>query len=1635
MNIKKISVKMIVSIMVFIAAVVIANNANAVITIEDSAPGTKISLTSGGHTDPWTGMWELLPQNVTRETPVGATFCMQKHQALRFTPKQAIALNGYKTETIIAHSELHTYHGTDVPATYARANVENNIKNELTSKLTDVGWGAAEVGTGDLARYGISDYDYTSENVSGNVVAVSKAYSKSPKYVGQGAEVAKNSYISYILSSGSYFHPINRFGLRKGNYAGTYSDTASGEGNAFLIQDSIWASHFNLAASNGINYMRTKPDVAVNLVKEAEDYEAYTAKLNNYKAEFVKTDAKVIANRTNNTYTVGPFKIEYPDDTRFSFIQEIYLIDENGNRIDAGNLKFHTQSGKEYPLNNDTFFIEIPGSVGDKYDRINVKADFAYLSLTYAEYERYKGTGDIGQILGIIETETDQHEYKDPVEHSAEYDSEGNKTKDAWTEHFYCTRYHLTGKFEEKIVGHYDPQSLMAVITVKRQWVEDYSKTYADKELIDLTTELGGYVWVDQAGGKEGVINGTYDTTEKRVPNIVVKLYTENGKFIKDTKTNEKGEYKFTKLNALKKYYVTFTYNGQYYEPTYYTSPYDKNNGWGKGNWQTNSNATDVESERKAFNERFAVIGSSPDNYNYNGSKQTFTKMELLGYSLNEKGEYVKTGKATIDEFGNLIDSSNGKMAQYVSDSSMTAHTGFNKDYDYYPTPDIFLIDNKPVVKNTYGSLYNMKSEANKIAIIFPDAYYINLGLHPRQEVDVAVNKDVEKVTVEINNKVREYKYDTLNTTRCNHCGYVGPSDSFKRGIEEDFIFHTRCPKCNSEDIAPNWDIQVRLSDGYYDTKYSRTLYKEDYAYKVRDYGEDFAKYGVSEDDELQVYVTYKIAVSNQSMTIKTRIDELVDYYDNDYELDANRSYIEINGKKYDIKFSKESVCGNNSDKISGLNKVYIRGIGKADADSGIYLDAGEYAYFFVTFRVLKDNNGYIRLDEDLNTGKVFEGKENIVELNGYSTRYNKGTKIPNVYDGKDGRPNGIQDDVTSAGIVDINSNPGNQTSRTDIRENDADKAPRIRIILNKEDQGRIVEGSIWEDLRNTEIAAALVADGKMDEKEERIDGVTVQLVELMDNPADDDHREFVWKTVSSGTRIVTPIINYRDIIKDYDLGEDSTGKYAFKSFIPGNYVIRFIYGDKVETVLPSSLGGSNTKSYNGQDYKSTSYQKGIQQVGTYEWREKDIYVNGDKIQGKLITEVPTFKVDYSNNETVKVPLRTNGNWNPINADNQVGYYYNDEEAKKLSNISDAKDIESRRNEVIDYSDDNVVNKIAEVLASHKEDNELTAEERNALVKDLIANTWMKAETGLMNIEIEYGESDKQPNTYRIENVNFGLEERPKADLEIQKQVSNVKVTLANGAILFDTNKQAQNVLWTDKLIQLTMDEEIMHGAKVTLDYDITVTNKGEVDYDDRSFYYIGVPSNGAKVVTTTPDIVLDYVANNLQFDASQNRVWKTVSRDEIKKNELVKKSLIDNKLITRNTIIETDAFAKELAPTKYKTDINSEAQNSTTVPLMLSQLITSENSTNDLTFRNLVEIVKTSNTVGRRDDNSIVGNQDPTEKILGEDHENDADESQVVKILPPFGSTPKAAVIAATILISIVIIGTGIIFIKKKVL
>lgn len=215
-----------------------------------------------------------------------------------------------------------------------------------------------------------------------------------------------------------------------------------------------------------------------------------------------------------------------------------------------------------------------------------------------------------------------------------------------------------------------------------------------------------------------------------------------------------------------------------------------------------------------------------------------------------------------------------------------------------------------------------------------------------------------------------------------------------------------------------------------------------------------------------------------------------------------------------------------------------------------------------------------------------------------------------------------------------------------------------------------------------------------------------------------------------------------------------------------------------------------------------------------------------------------------------------------------------------------------------------------------------------------------------------------------------------------------------------------------------------MHGATIQISYQLTVTNVGETDYTGQDFYYKGAGASEDNKVTTTANIVLDYVANNLQYRETDNENWEIVSAENLTNNDDSKLNdrLVNNSLTEQinqfNTIIQTTGLNANLKPGEE-----------TSKELLLSQLITSQNTQDDKSYDNITEIVQTSNTAGRRMAYSIVGNQDPTTTPT----EVDSAMSEKVMILPPFG-VMTYIIYAGIAIAAIAILAVGIVVIKKKV-
>lgn len=919
------------------------------------------------------------------------------------------------------------------------------------------------------------------------------------------------------------------------------------------------------------------------------------------------------------------------------------------------------------------------------------------------------------------------------------------------------------------------------------------------------------------------------------------------------------------------------------------------------------------------WNNSSKVVENINDRRNFNNK---------FGIITNKTNSYTRNelvSKGVIDRFGNVMQNNYHDETGYANECIISAYTGHNQNDIFYQ--DLY------VTENTRADLgFNN----------YDFTQYINLGLIDRQEADIAITEDIFSVTATINGKREDYSYN-------NKWSYKTTSI---------------------------YEIDERVSRGYYTNNYTREIYKSDYDYTGQ--------------NPLDIYVTYQLAVKNQSDEIAIVANEIVNYYDEDYSFyDIYLGYDNGNRVNVDNLFEVgETSKYSETKNIPGYKNLYIR-----NEENKIKITAGGECYIYVTFKVNRD--------EHL---KIEHAKASVVELNAYSTYYYV-DNAPNK-----NNPNTQKDYEVGeiAGIIDIDSVPGNvNTSKISTTnketmlsgkssnelkneykmEDDTDFAPSLKIAY--EFQGQILErkvqGTVWEENRDKTVDYSQIGNGTLDENENKIEGVTVELVKVSNNE----------------------VVN--------SCKSDENGAYVINGFIPDEYYVRFVYGKD---------GGK----YNGQDYKSTIYHQ-----------------DGFDIQN------PDTNNRYNLKEANDTTLR-------------------ESDARDLNGDTGIIGTRQYVNNYCNNQGNGVTNKLATMLSE-----EASEEFKN--------NVYMTAKSGLIDIQVEYDRTESKTSTigsnnigngnydlsgfYKLENLDFGLVERPKSQLELTVELANVKVILSNGQILFDASGQATNVMWIAKdkntsyyegnfmkiptvrtynngQIVVTMDKEIMHGATVQLTYKFAIKNIGEVDYYDTKFYYLGVEDRpytsstvniaDTNIVTTSANTVISYVGtqltddgnatrNNLQFMKDSNEEWDVISMDEIMRENLIdERNWEDAKKYA--TIIKTDKLNPKLIPI-----LVNEEKGTTTSKVMLVETITPQTSDDDRTYNCMAEIIKTNNDVGRKMAYSVVGNQSPVKQP----QEVDSDSAENMVILPPFGQNTMYYVLGTIVGIILIIGVVGVILVIKR--
>lgn len=1087
---------------------------------------------------------------------------------------------------------------------------------------------------------------------------------------------------------------------------------------------------------------------------------------------------------------------------------------------------------------------------------------------------------------------------------------------------------------------------------------------------IDLTMDIKGTVFLDAATGKAGQIDGLYDGADDPMEGIEVNLYEVIDEKtitpIKMVRTNSEGQYEFTELNAMKKYVVKFTYNGQDYTNTKYFA--DNENAYNEAatnaynsveKWEQYSKAKEDllfnqtgDITRETLNNRFATISEYPNSYErttdtganagiYNAAYSDDVMKEVYQDIL----EAIHQGNTTSEQIETYLRNQNkisdiDKKLTYAKDCEIVAYT------DQYPAMSKFHISNKD------GKMYSVDLTTNpptrkpdnkeNYPALYEGQNQINFGLVRRADVDLALSEDVLKTEVSLNGKTTTYDYNK----------WLADGQASKVGFYANDIA--------SEDMNNNYKQNIRTDD---------IQYPDAYAGKTND---------------LTVDVYYKIQITNQS-DIYAGVTEVVDYFDANF---YNNDFVEA-------YWNDTLLTTTLGDIINGADgnryrKVYIdlsntTPEGKKKPKSLLKGDSevkDQYIYVHVKYTHQApqgEKTLYDILDYDnLRT-------RNYTEINEYQTYTNSNME-------------------TTPGLVDKDSIAGNfnvaqyeADSKNYRTEDDESRAPELFYKLPDENNIRTLSGNVFEDLR-ANLSTGEVNKEKLDEKELRdkldskelpgITGITVEFIEI-----ENDGQERV--------RYVTET--------------DESGNYYFTNYIPGNYVIRFTYGDKVYTVVGNDNVNETSKTYGAQEYQST-------------------YANPYTNTNEAGKDVRYWYAEYDENGNAVMKSDVGVN-NPVR-------------------FSDASDKVQDRKAAIDYTyqtNKNLNNETVVALKQYSANDftQLSNEDKEALTKAMT----MQAYTSTLELEVEFATEktmgNQTPQPYAVENIDFGLIKRAESNLELEKHISHIKITQSDGTILLnsDVEKQNNKLVLTNsadatsnrvhfqsiptpnaygtQAAKLEIDNEILHGNNIEITYTLQVRNTTprktsltwykdgndevavgyyeeegnplitqSVYYENGAIQYHnqnrvdsrGYTDRSYEIVKTKANQVVDYVSTNLTFDSTKtedNALWKQI---ENKHEELYKPYHIPSGIQDSIDEYHQVLLATENNPLITKMLEPGEATDTTSLTLSTT---TTEDT--DLDYTNVVEIIKLENTAGRVDNVSTPGNLNPvTAKIVDFDRKSD---------------------------------------------
>lgn len=1082
--------------------------------------------------------------------------------------------------------------------------------------------------------------------------------------------------------------------------------------------------------------------------------------------------------------------------------------------------------------------------------------------------------------------------------------------------------------------------------------------------------KLSGYAWEDKrVGGKDNkagnekcdVEENTESNKEvdKRLANVLVKLYSWEGKLLGQTITDEKGNYVFgTKSMA--------DINGDGIISIVDVTEITRVISSGETNKYTNGlmdinndgkiDKADIEKLQNIISLNEELIDVKIEDI-YNSKTKKAGYIEFTYNGLNYETVSVNVKEENTNKVAEISSNSQNLVDKSIDGTYLDNRTSFNEswaviennkkidsdgnvdtlDYNHnnyasslsYPGGITGYNEQKyPIIvkDNTNNNIFNItaRTETNVDENSASKKFFgqnktieeickegkdtiknINLGVKERAQPDLALIKNIYSAKVTVNGYEHTYNYE----------------DRFNKNTGENKKIDEFNPENNEEKTETN--VRVKFNQKYGEKSFTRAIYPSD----VKE----------TQDKDFSVKVVYKITLKNESGVLYSKINSLVDYFDARYTIEEKGSI----GTGYEN--------GEIKDEINyKLDKSYQDAkYRKLIIDCNTKINPNESnRNIYVEYTLTRDSVKDILFDENWDEKTNIEGLENIVEINSYSTYSDK-------------------DFTKSYAGIDSDSNPGSTIpGNKDTYEDDTDYAPGLILEVAN---SREITGTVFEDnaVDPTEGGTnrERLGNGKFDDGEKTISGVQVGLYKEAD--------------FENGVKLRSGVQPVGTTTYEGD-NKDSTGKdgtFTIKDFVPGEYRIVYTWGDDKYTV---------------EDYKST------------------IWTSANKDEKE------------KNKKT----------WYRVNTNTRY---------------SDAKDNYATRLK-IDGGDTSIDKK-------DSMDSMTNSMTFGVELKDDIYN---RETSGIDKV------------TFSIENIDFGVIERPRQSIDVTKRAKSMKMTLANGQVIADAKivekdgklqleQQVKGVIYTEPSdknnpkngqIKAEIDNELIQGSKVEIEYEIKVQNNSEIDYDSEKYYCYG--EKDVEIVKIKASGVYDYLDNTMIAN-DENTEWETIKdyNEKVSKPTVIEEYLhkyqssstdasgnteirigyekfeeqyseaignwrIENIITARKkrladkTILHNANLEGEIAPGEFNM-----------ASLTASKILT---NTDEIELNNDVEITEVTRTA-------------KTGRKVTPKYTSLYDRGETVTITTPTGENKNYILITIVAISFFVILGTGIVFIKKKIL